>query len=157
MGVKTKAEIKQTLGHRRAEHFFYFDSSQFGLPTEATYNELIETWGIDKMEGFLTYPELQKLNGKKEPTFNLPPGVKSRNNIFKYAREQTGHHPTQKPVELLRELINIFSNEGDVVLDFTMGSGSTGVACALTGRDFIGIELDETYYNIAVKRINEVK
>ena len=62
-------------------------------------------------------------------------------------------HPTQKPVALLEYLIKTYSNEGDTVLDFTMGSGSTGVACRNTNRDFIGIELDEEYYNIAKKRI----
>lgn len=63
-------------------------------------------------------------------------------------------HPTQKPVALLEYLIKTFSKEGDVVLDFTMGSGSTGVACRNTNRDFIGIELDKEYYDIAVDRIN---
>lgn len=64
-------------------------------------------------------------------------------------------HPTQKPVELLEYLIKTYTNEDDLVLDFTMGSGSTGVACQNTGRNFIGIELDEDYYNIAIERIND--
>lgn len=64
-------------------------------------------------------------------------------------------HPTQKPVKLLEYLIKTFTKEGDVVLDFTMGSGSTGVACRNTNRDFIGIELDKDYYDIAVNRIND--
>lgn len=62
-------------------------------------------------------------------------------------------HPTQKPVELLEYLIKTYTNEGMVVLDNCMGSGSTGVACLNTNRRFIGIELDESYYNIAKKRI----
>ena len=64
-------------------------------------------------------------------------------------------HPTQKPVALMEYLIKTYTNEGDTVLDFTMGSGTTGVACVNTGRKFIGIELDETYFNIAQKRIEE--
>lgn len=64
-------------------------------------------------------------------------------------------HPTQKPVKLLEYLIKTFTKEDDVVLDFTMGSGSTGVACQNTNRNFIGIELDEKYYNIAKKRCSE--
>lgn len=64
-------------------------------------------------------------------------------------------HPTQKPVELLEYLIRTFTNEGDVVLDFTMGSGSTGVACKNTGRKFIGIEIDKEYFDLAKRRINE--
>ena len=64
-------------------------------------------------------------------------------------------HPTQKPIELLEWLIKTYSNEGMTVLDFTMGSGSTGVAAKNTNRNFIGIEQDEKYFNIAKNRINE--
>lgn len=62
-------------------------------------------------------------------------------------------HPTQKPVALLAYLIRTYTNEGDVVLDNCMGSGSTGVACVRTGREFIGYELDQTYFEIAKQRI----
>ncbi len=62
-------------------------------------------------------------------------------------------HPTQKPVALMEYLIKTYTNEGETVLDFTMGSGSTGVACVNTGRRFIGIELDLNYFNIALERI----
>ena len=65
------------------------------------------------------------------------------------------HHPTQKPVELLEYLIKTYTNEGETVLDFTMGSGSTGVACKNTKRSFIGIEMDEAYFKIAEQRIKE--
>ena len=65
-------------------------------------------------------------------------------------------HPTQKPVALLEYLIKTYTNENDLILDFTCGSGSTGVACMNTGRRFIGIELDENYFNIAVNRIKNV-
>lgn len=64
------------------------------------------------------------------------------------------YHPTQKPVALLEYLIKTYTNEGEVVLDSTMGSGSTGVACKNTNRRFIGIELDEEYFKIAKERIN---
>lgn len=66
-------------------------------------------------------------------------------------------HPTQKPMALLGYLIKTYTNEGETVLDFTMGSGSTGVACMNTGRDFIGIELDKGYFEIAEKRIREAQ
>ena len=62
-------------------------------------------------------------------------------------------HPTQKPIDLLEYLIYTYTNEGETVLDFAMGSGSTGVACVNTGRNFIGIELDEGYFKIAQERI----
>ena len=67
-----------------------------------------------------------------------------------------GHlHPNQKPVALLEYLIKTYTNEGDIVLDNCMGSGSTGVACINTNRNFIGIELDENYFNIAKERIEK--
>ena len=64
-------------------------------------------------------------------------------------------HPTQKPVELLEYLIKTYTNEGELVLDNCMGSGSTGVACLNTNRKFIGIELDDNYFEIAENRIKE--
>jgi len=68
-------------------------------------------------------------------------------------RDGRGHHPTQKPVALMEYLIKTYTNEGETVLDFTMGSGTTGVACKNLGRDFIGIELDDGYFQIAKDRI----
>lgn len=78
-------------------------------------------------------------------------------HLLEFANEATNNkdrfHPTQKPVKLLEYLIKTYTNEGDVVLDNCMGSGSTGVACVNTGRRFIGMELDDTYFEIAKKRI----
>ena len=76
---------------------------------------------------------------------------------FKTDRQKSALHPTQKPVALLEYLINTYTNEVETVLDFTMGSGSTGVACVKTGRNFIGIELDEGYFQIAKERIENCK
>lgn len=67
-----------------------------------------------------------------------------------------GLHPTQKPLALMEYLVKTYTNEGDTVLDFTMGSGTTGVACKNLNRNFIGIELDENYFNIAKQRIEEI-
>ena len=82
---------------------------------------------------------------------------KRRNDVFEFAKDapSTYVHPTQKPISLLKEIIERSSNEGGVVLDCFMGSGSTGVACVNTNRHFIGIELDDGYFNIAKKRIEE--
>tara|TARA_R100001460_G_scaffold553_6_gene2717 strand:- start:6 stop:749 length:744 start_codon:yes stop_codon:yes gene_type:complete len=66
-------------------------------------------------------------------------------------------HPTQKPVALMEYLIKTYTNENETVLDFTMGSGTTGVACVNTKRNFIGIELDDKYYNIAKQRIGQAQ
>lgn len=71
--------------------------------------------------------------------------------------ENATKHPTQKPVDLLEYLIRTYTNEGETVLDNCMGSGSTGVACVNTGRNFIGIELDEHYFDVAKQRINQAQ
>ena len=72
---------------------------------------------------------------------------------LKYKGATKAVHPTQKPVALMEYLIKTYTNESETVLDFTMGSGTTGVACKNLNRNFIGIELDETYFNIAKERI----
>ena len=70
-------------------------------------------------------------------------------------KRKGGQHPTQKPVLLFEYLIKTYTNENETVLDFTMGSGSTGVACQNTNRKFIGIEQDDKYFDIAEKRMKE--
>ena len=77
--------------------------------------------------------------------------------IWEFASEGKTIHPTQKPITLMEEIVKTFSNEEDLVLDCCMGSGSTGVACLNTNRKFIGIELDENYFNIAKKRIEDTE
>tara|TARA_R100000541_G_scaffold17734_1_gene27596 strand:- start:7 stop:705 length:699 start_codon:yes stop_codon:yes gene_type:complete len=119
---------------------------------------------------------------KKQPTYN-PQGLKifnkinnrgsmgrnlGKGTINKYIQTHTNYprrileyskdgklHSTQKPIALMEYLIKTYTNENETVLDFTMGSGSTGVACKNTKRNFIGIEQDENYFNIAKERINE--
>lgn len=76
-------------------------------------------------------------------------------NVIEFDKVNKPIHPTQKPINLLEYLIKTYTNENETVLDFTMGSGSTGVACMNCDRRFIGIELDENYFNIAVNRIFE--
>ena len=76
---------------------------------------------------------------------------------FSNANQKGKQHPTQKPIKLMEYLIKTYTQENETVLDFTMGSGSTGVACVNTNRKFIGIEQDEKYFNIAKKRVEEKK
>tara|TARA_R110000868_G_scaffold398024_2_gene670974 strand:- start:17 stop:931 length:915 start_codon:yes stop_codon:yes gene_type:complete len=164
---KNLKQINTELGHRRAEHCFYINSTQFGLCTEATYCEIIERYSINKMQGFRQHKDLEEVNAAyradlikrmTEATprrFNLHDGKKYKSNILEYKKDYNGYHPTQKPVALLEDLIKTYSNEGETVLDFTCGSGSTGVAAVNTGRDFIGIEMDEGYFKIAENRIKE--
>lgn len=101
-------------------------------------------------------------SGVAKSDINYNPKMRYPKNIIKYSKynkecnQLNRVHPTQKPVELLEYLINTYTKEGDVVLDFTMGSGSTGVACINTNRKFIGIELDEKYFEIARNRIQDI-
>ena len=138
---------------QRADHFFRIDSTQFSLCTEKTYNELISVFGINEMQGFKEFKELEKINSVFNSVFNLEQGAKFKSNVFQYKKDYNGLHPTQKPVALLEDLIKTYSNEQDTVLDFTMGSGSTGVAAKNLNRSFIGIELDKNYFEIAKERI----
>ena len=75
--------------------------------------------------------------------------------IVPWSKERV-KHPTQKPVQLMERCVQLWSNEGDTILDFTMGSGSTGAACKNLNRNFVGIELGEHYFNIAKERINAI-
>ena len=125
------------------------------------------------VEQFSTYnPQMIKLDKpvkyKKASSCNTISGIENKKeyywvdetyptNVLEFAKVSKPTHPTQKPIALLEYLIKTYTNEGETVLDFTMGSGSTGVACVNTNRRFIGIELDEGYLNIAKKRIEEAE
>jgi site-specific DNA-methyltransferase (adenine-specific) len=74
---------------------------------------------------------------------------------FSTDKQKSKLHPTQKPVALMEYLIKTYTNESETVLDFAMGSGTTGVACKNLNRNFIGIEMDDNYFDIAHERINE--
>ena len=90
---------------------------------------------------------------QKKATFN----EHCKNTVFRFPTVKGKLHPTQKPVDLMKYLIEVSSNENDTVLDPFMGSGSTGIACVNTNRNFIGIELDKTYFDIAQNRINKLR
>ncbi len=156
---KPKKQIFEEMGHQGAFHLLLGKNSfQVHLCTEKTYTQMIEMYGIDKMKGFIDYKELKKqediFKEETKSTFNLWEGNKYKSNILKYKKDYNGYHPTQKPFLLLEDLIKTFSNENDLVVDLTMGSGSTGVACKNTNRNFIGIEKDDKYFEIAENRIN---
>jgi len=112
------------------------------------------------------YYRKSKYNNENNHQFGISANVETTNNGTRYPitvqyfkqnwSKQQQLHPTQKPIELMEYLIKTYSNENDLILDFTMGSGSTGVACMNTNRRFIGVELDTTYCDIAKKRIQEI-
>ncbi len=161
----SKKEIFNSMGHQGMCHFMRHNSTQFNLCTESTYNQLVEIYKINEMEGFKPYTEIKpideeyrsdlikRMTGASPKVFNLPEGKKYKSNVLSYKKDYSGFHPTQKPVALLEDLIKTYTNEGNTVLDFTMGSGSTGVACRNTNRKFIGIEMDVNYYCIATERV----
>lgn len=95
--------------------------------------------------------------GQKLTTYDSTDRYPRSVQLFKSDKQKSKLHPTQKPLELMEYLIKTYTNENDLVLDNTMGSGTTGVAAVNTNRNFIGIEMDETYFDIATKRINNLK
>ena len=109
-----------------------------GTPYKQMAGKMSENW-----KGGLKQVVTDNKDGKRHPK-----------TIQKFTRDK-GLHPTQKPVALFEFLIKTYTDEGDIVLDNTMGSGTTGVACKNLNRDFIGIELDEEYFNIAKARIKK--
>lgn len=129
---------------------------------QCTYNPQMVKYDGPKRSNKVKNGKLGKLiddaNDKKVTEYN-DTGLRYPTQVWKFKRDilTSNLHPTQKPVALLEELIKTFTNEGDTVLDNCMGSGSTGVACVNTNRNFIGIELDKTYFDIAKNRIEEGK
>jgi len=117
-----------------------------------TYNPQMRT-------GFKPYVQAQGKTksqnyGKQTGAITVSDGTRYPLTVIQFARDKGKVHPTQKPVALMEYLIKTYTNEGETVLDFTMGSGTTGVAAKNLGRSFIGIELDENYFNIAKERID---
>jgi site-specific DNA-methyltransferase (adenine-specific) len=151
LGLK---RINSVLGHRKAEHFFYWNTSQFKICTKPVYEEITRVFNLPNLDFYITYDELTKVNSKFTRVFNLQ-GQKTKSNIFEYKKDYQGLHPTQKPVALFEDIIRTYSNEGEVILDNCIGSGTTAVACINTGRSFIGIERETEYVEIANKRIQD--
>lgn len=127
---------------KNANQLTYYPQKTLGNPYRATTGKA-ERRGVHRagsdMSGYLSVND----------------GDRMPRSVQKFNPEK-GLHPTQKPVALMEYLVNTYTNEGETVLDFTMGSGTTGVACKKLNRDFIGIELDPTYYEIAVNRISSL-
>lgn len=127
----------------------YFKDSQFSIPTADVYQKVFFPFGFRR-----EYEDLRREYEDLRYTHHVYSNHKA---LIKCAPpSSTGRlHVCQKPVELLRRLVRVSSNPGDVVLDCFMGSGSTGCAALREGRDFIGIELDAGFFAAAKKRIEE--
>jgi len=177
----TYKQIKECLGNDMGSHYFT-NGIQWTLPTFENYKKLKSLGGFERnwqsmnheielIECRVTYNP-QFTSGKSYISGKGNSGsvtgkvnkVKIKNNGTRYPRSiqqfkrETGIHPTQKPLALMEYLVNTYTNKGETVLDFTFGSGTTGVACVRTGRNFIGIEKDDRYFEMAKERIeNENK
>ena len=190
----SKKEILNSIG-QKADHCFRFNSTQWDLPTEETYQELSEIYNIDELKLFRTYEDLFREYKEEELTFKkntYNPQMRkrqvSRVSKMKSSKEtcygdlkeymgdelkekypinliqfdKSGHkdmllHNTQKPVALFEYLIKTYTNEGDLVLDNCVGSGTTNIACLNTNRRCIGVEKEEKYVEIARKRLEEAQ
>ena len=141
---------KQTLKNHENISIFYKSQCTFNPQMELRLEK-------DKRKGdtkdFGTYKHInqKRIVSSTDKEYKYPLSVK------KFNREQTGFHPTQKPVSLFEYLIKTYTNENDLVLDNCMGSGTTAIAAMNTKRNFIGFELDKEYYNISVDRIKKNK
>ena len=147
-------ELEELIPNRSAHHWFRF-SSDFRIPTEWNYKRLQEITGCFS-EPYESIRKEFDEERKNLCTYN-PQGENCNVLFFNVPSTKERYHPTQKPVDLLEHLILSYSNEGETIIDNCMGSGSTGVACVNTGRNFIGIESDERYFNIAKQRIKAVQ
>jgi len=144
----TVKQLKEMIPNYSAHHYFTYQND-FRIPTEQSYTRLQEITSCFTKP----YEEIkQEFLSEKHNLCTFNPGF-LESDILYDTLDEPRVHPTQKPVSLLEKLIKAYSNTGETVLDNTMGSGSTGVACVNTGRDFIGIERDNNYFQIAEARI----
>jgi site-specific DNA-methyltransferase (adenine-specific) len=120
----------------------YNPQMEYGKPYQCRQGSVVHNYDTKNMKDDI----VTKNNGTRYPK-----------SVLKFNRDKCKYHPTQKAVALLEYLIKTYSNEGDTILDNTMGSGSTMVACLNTNRNGIGIELNEEYFQIATQRVEEAK
>jgi len=137
---------KQPMRNHELVHLFYKKQPTYN-PQKTTGHKSKTSYRSKNLQTDV-YGDMNK-DYKYSSTERYPRSIQ----VFSTDTQNKSLHPTQKPVALMEYLIKTYTNEGETVLDFTMGSGTTGVACKNTNRDFIGIELDENYFNIAKERI----
>lgn len=151
LGLNIK-QINSKLGHRKAEHAFYWNSTQWDLPTPETYQELI---ALNPNHGFKVkeYEALRQEYEALRRPFNADTKTWDviENPII--GGNENTDHPTTKPLSLYRRILSVITNQGQVVLDCCMGSGTAGVAALELGRSFLGCELKAEYFAIAEARI----
>ncbi len=160
IGLSLKT-INSKLGHRKADHAFYWNSTQWDLPTKEVYQELGNTF---QTNGFLRreyedlrseyedlrseYEDLRRTFNATSSTFDIITGP-----IIN--QSENTDHPTTKPLWLMSHLIQVSTNQGDLILDPFMGSGTTLLAAQNEGRQAVGIEISEEYCGVAVDRLRQ--
>jgi site-specific DNA-methyltransferase (adenine-specific) len=181
---KTRNDIFKECGNYGLCHFMAYTGIQFGIPKQKNYQFLIDMYKINEYPEYITFENLTKIYKQKLKKRYNPQKTKGKpyktaggniensnygkrkaspidnkgnrfpTSVLKFGHDKENIHPTQKPVALCEWLIKTYSDKGDLVLDFTMGSGSTGVACENTERRFIGVEKDTAIFNTAEQRLN---
>lgn len=157
--ASAKVHAAYKMGWSKGRRFDLMDEKMFNhlnkyVSFPFTYKEIKEEYEELRQE----YEELRQEYEELRYTFNncvVKENLRGNSNVWLYPPAKKQGHITPKPVEMLEHIIKTSSNEGDIVLDCFMGSGSTGVACLNTNRKFIGIEREEKYFNIAKERIKK--
>lgn len=161
IGLSLK-KINETLKHRKAEHAFYWNSTQWDLPTFETYNELIEVFKIDKWNGFKEYETLRKeyeaLRKEYEAQRRPFDNFMNLGDVMKFPNFETGdyNHDTVKPEKLTRALILTCSRKDDLVVVPFAGSGTECAMAAKEKRQFVGFEINANYSKIANQRAAKI-
>lgn len=149
-------DVISLLGNGGIRHHFT-TGKVFRVPNQERYTLMQQFFNVFD----LPYEELKRIDtdfksqiaADRIKVFNLPEGEQCKGNILDYPKDRNTKHPTQKPVALCEDLILTYTNPGATVLDFTMGSGTTGVAALNTGRKFIGIELSPEWFAESIDRL----
>ncbi len=136
---------KKATSYSKKGNMKYYPQMEYGKPYTQISGKQKESYGNSTVRTPI----------KQVTTKNI--GERFPRSIQKFNLDKEKLHPTQKPVALCEYLIKTYTNEGETVLDNCMGSGTTGVACINTNRNFIGFELDKTYFNIAKERIENLR
>ena len=180
----SRTKFRKIFGHWKFQHFMELQQ-QYTLCTEEVYNELTEYFGLKNMEGFLEYSEIVKVehdlpkriynpqmtegnpytitSGKMGDAFGnelgnfttVSDGDRYPKSILRFGYDKEKLHPTQKPIALFEYLVKTYTNEGMNVFDATAGVCTTALACKKLNRNFICIEKEQKYIDIATKRIDE--
>ena len=154
-GTNFASSHKQPLKIIETISVFYKEQCVYdykGVKLDKPYKHTLPISNSNNYRFDLSLKNLNKDNSRIYVSYEY----KTKDNLLKFTRDKNKLHPTQKPVNLLEYLIKTYTNKYDVVLDNCMGSGSTGVACVNTNRNFIGIEKEDKYFKIAEDRINNV-